>query len=88
MASEAKRSRFSATTTLFALIAALAFFWVGRVTWDYFDPNSPANLAMQVQLKMFGSAMYEYHSRGELAIRERRSHHSNRDSHPFLNAGG
>ena len=36
--------------------------WLARATWDYFDPHSPANLAMQVQLKMFGAAMYEYHS--------------------------
>jgi len=44
-----------------AVLGVLVFLWFSRFTWDYFDPNSPANLAMQVQLKMFGTAMYEYH---------------------------
>ncbi len=45
-----------------AILAIFLLIWLGGVAWDYFDPNSPANFAMQVQLKMFGSAMYEYHS--------------------------
>jgi hypothetical protein len=45
-----------------ALVAILLLIWFARVAWDYFDRDSPANLAMQVQLKMFGSAMYEYHA--------------------------
>jgi hypothetical protein len=45
------------------IFVALLLLWLARFAWDYFDPNSPANLAMQVQLKMFGTAMYEYHSR-------------------------
>ena len=44
-------------------VSVVLLLWMGRVAWDYFDPNSPANLAMQVQLKMFGSATYEYHSK-------------------------
>lgn len=44
------------------LTGALAVLWLARLSWDYYDPNSPANIAMQVQLKMFGTAMYEYHS--------------------------
>ena len=46
-----------------AVLGALALLWCGQVARDYFDQNSPANLAMQVQLKMFGNAMYEYHSK-------------------------
>ncbi|HEU5334486.1 MAG TPA: hypothetical protein VFU27_00905 [Terriglobales bacterium] len=45
-----------------AALAVIAVLWLGRVTWDYFDPNSPANVAMQEQLKLFGRAMYEYHA--------------------------
>jgi hypothetical protein len=47
---------------LLALIPALLLLWCGRIVWDYFDPDSVAHLAMSYQLKMFGSAMYEYHS--------------------------
>lgn len=45
-----------------AVIVAPILLWVGRITWDYFDPDSPATPTMQVQLKMFGTAMYD-HSR-------------------------
>ncbi len=44
------------------VLSALVLLWFGRFARDYFDPNSPANLSMQVQLKMFGTAFYEYHS--------------------------
>jgi hypothetical protein len=44
------------------VIAALAIFWAGGMVRDYFDPDSPANAAMQVQLRLFGSATYEYHA--------------------------
>ena len=46
-----------------AVLGTLVFLWCGQVAWDYFDTNSPANLAMQVQLKLFGNAMYEYRGR-------------------------
>jgi hypothetical protein len=42
-------------------LVALAVAWSARLTWDYLDPNSIAHMAMQQQLKLFGSAMYEYH---------------------------
>lgn len=45
-----------------AVLGALVLFWCCRVAWEYFDTNSPANLAMQVQLRMFGNAIYEYHA--------------------------
>jgi hypothetical protein len=45
-----------------AVIAAAALLWLGRYAWDYFDPNSPAHLSMQVQLKLFGEATYEFHT--------------------------
>jgi hypothetical protein len=39
-------------------LVALMLLWLGRLVWDYYDPNSPTNLAMQVQLKIFGTVMY------------------------------
>ena len=42
-------------------IVALAAAWSARLVWDYLDPSSIAHVAMQQQLKLFGSAMYEYH---------------------------
>jgi hypothetical protein len=63
MATDALGSgRSSIATKALAVLGILVVFWVGRFAYDYFDANSPANLAMQVQLKMFGAAMYEYHS--------------------------
>jgi hypothetical protein len=59
-------SQKSPTSFLIKVLLAVSvvlLLWMGRVTWDYFDPNSPANLATQVQLKLFGSAVYEYHSK-------------------------
>jgi hypothetical protein len=47
---------------LFVVVGALVLLWFARLVWDYFDPNSIANQAMQVQLRLFGSAMYEYHA--------------------------
>lgn len=44
------------------LFGVVGLLWLTRLVWDYYDPNSPANASMQVQLKMFGAAMYEYHS--------------------------
>ncbi|PYV69011.1 MAG: hypothetical protein DMG97_22250 [Acidobacteria bacterium] len=49
-------------TITLAVVGVLVLLWLSRVAWDYFDPNSPANQAMQIQLKIFGSAMYEYHA--------------------------
>ncbi len=43
-------------------VGVLGLLWVGRVAWDYFDSDSIAHQAMQVQLKLFGSAIYEYHA--------------------------
>jgi hypothetical protein len=45
-----------------AVIAAAVLLWVGRLAWDYFDPNSIAHQAMQIQLKLFGEAIYEFHA--------------------------
>lgn len=36
--------------------------WIGQITRDYFDPASIAHTAMREQLKLFGSALYEYHA--------------------------
>ncbi len=41
---------------------ALLLLWCARLVWDYFDPGSIAHRSMQIQLKLFGSAMYEYHA--------------------------
>ncbi|MBZ5725066.1 MAG: hypothetical protein LAP87_08725 [Acidobacteriia bacterium] len=43
-------------------MGALILLWCARLVWNYFDPGSIAHLAMQDQLKLFGSAMYEYHA--------------------------
>jgi hypothetical protein len=43
-------------------LGSLVLLWFAQIAWDYFDLNSPANLAMLVQLKLFGAAMYEYQS--------------------------
>jgi hypothetical protein len=51
----------SATRKAALVGCILVAFWLASTSWDYFDPNSPANLSMQVQLKLFGTAMYEYH---------------------------
>ena len=56
----------SLKSKIFAAIGAVGFaalLWVGQVVWDYYDPNSIPHLAMQTQLRLFGAAMYEYHSR-------------------------
>jgi hypothetical protein len=45
-----------------AVIAAAALLWVGRFAWDYFDTNNIAHQSMQIQLKLFGEAMYEFHA--------------------------
>ena len=42
--------------------AVLMVPWVARAIWHYFDESSIAHQAMQLQLKLFGAAMYEYHS--------------------------
>jgi hypothetical protein len=47
---------------IFITVGVLVLLWFARLVWDYFDPNSIANQAMQVQLRLFGSAMYEYHA--------------------------
>src|SRR5689334_3835130 len=45
-----------------AAVAAAVLLWCAGVAGDYFDSGSPAHQAMQYQLKLFGSAMYEYHA--------------------------
>jgi len=47
---------------LLAAAAVLLLGWFARLAWDYFDHGSVAHQAMQFQLKLFGVAMYEYHS--------------------------
>ena len=47
---------------LLAGVCLVLLAWLARFTWDYFDYGSVAHQAMQVQLKLFGAAMYEYHS--------------------------
>jgi hypothetical protein len=56
-------ARWSLLTKVSVLLGIAFLLWAARFTYDYFDPNSPANLAMEVQLKLLGTAMYEYHSR-------------------------
>jgi hypothetical protein len=52
----------SASFKIVTVIAAAALLGAGRVAWDYFDPNSIAHQSMQIQLKLFGEAMYEFHA--------------------------
>jgi hypothetical protein len=52
----------SATLKVAAITGVFIALWLSRFAWDYFDADSPANAAMQVQLKLFGRAIYEYHS--------------------------
>src|SRR5438445_5730028 len=47
---------------IFIVVGAFVLLWFARFVWDYFDPTSVANQAMQIQLRLFGSAMYEYHT--------------------------
>src|SRR5690242_9922226 len=43
-------------------VAFLALLRLGQLAWAYYDPHSIAHESMQVQLKLFGSAVYEFHS--------------------------
>ena len=47
---------------LFAGVGFFALLWCAQVLWDYHDPESIAHVSIQYSLKMFGTAMYEYHS--------------------------
>src|SRR5579864_2521676 len=47
---------------IIAGLGLLILLWCAGVVRDYFDPESIAHQSMQVQLKLFGSAMYEYHA--------------------------
>lgn len=47
---------------VFLVPLAWLSLWLIGVVQDYFNPHSPANASMQLHLKMFGSAIYEYHS--------------------------
>ena len=42
-------------------LLAIFLLWAGARVYDYFDPSSIAHLSMSVQLKLFASAMYEFH---------------------------
>ena len=42
---------------LFAAAAVVLLIWVAHFAWDYFDYRSVAHQSMQIQLKLFGSAM-------------------------------
>src|SRR5216684_7142657 len=55
----------SSRSKLFAAASALVLLWIAGFVWDYFDPGSVAHQAMQNQLRLFGSAIYEYHSVSE-----------------------
>jgi hypothetical protein len=52
----------SARSKILAAAAVLLIGSFARLAWDYFDEGSIAHQAMQLQLKLFGAAMYEYHS--------------------------
>lgn len=63
MASDPLRKPSTSTfVKIIVVMAVLAALWFSRVAWDYFDLNSPANVAVRAQLKLFGTAIYEYHS--------------------------
>ncbi|HET8549447.1 MAG TPA: hypothetical protein VFL57_15650 [Bryobacteraceae bacterium] len=47
---------------LLAAAAVVPLVWLARVVWDYFDYRSVPHQTIQVQLKLFGAAMYEYHA--------------------------
>src|SRR5881227_3280043 len=47
---------------IFIVVGAFLLLWFARFVWDYFDPTSDANQAMQIQLKVFGSAMSKYNA--------------------------
>ena len=45
-----------------AAIAIILFIWSGKIVWDFFDTTSVPHQTIQLQLKLFGEAMYEFHS--------------------------
>jgi hypothetical protein len=47
---------------LFIAIGVAVLLWCARFAWDYYDSGSIAHQSMQIQLQLFGSAMYEYHA--------------------------
>ena len=46
-----------------AAAAVLFSAWVLGIAWDYFDHSSIPHAAIQSWLKLFGSSIYEYHSK-------------------------
>src|SRR5436305_13181872 len=54
--------QMSAGSKLLCSVALLVLVWVLRAGWDYLDKGSVAHQAMQIQLKLFGAAIYDYHS--------------------------
>src|SRR5579863_1932319 len=60
--SRAKITTVRLGAKLVIAIGVLPLLWFGGLVWDYFDPGSIAHVSMQYDLKLFGSAMYEYHS--------------------------
>jgi hypothetical protein len=62
MAIDAPKTRPRILTRAVVILGIGFLLWAARFAYDYFDSNSPANLATQVQLKLFGVAIYEYHS--------------------------
>ena len=52
----------SPRSKLLAAVGVVFLVWFARLAWDYFDSGSVPHQAIQVQLKLFGAAMYEYHS--------------------------
>jgi len=51
-----------ARSRVVSALALLLLLWAARLAWDYLDKTSVAHEAMETQLKLFGAAMYEYHS--------------------------
>lgn len=58
----AKITTVSTKSKVLTALAALVLLWFARLAWDYFDPTSIAHQSMQIQLKLFGAAIYEYHA--------------------------
>lgn len=40
----------------------LLLAYLAPIAWDYFDYSSVAHVSMQFQLKLFGAAIYEFHT--------------------------
>jgi hypothetical protein len=52
----------SSRSKVLAAAGIAILLWCARLAWDYFDRGSIAHQAIELHLKLFGAAMYEYHS--------------------------